>query len=225
MNSLSCHSGIRSDGRADRAAAQEEGRRHDVELEALLAQQARGRAGCSASPCSRSVIRDPPEVAAGRLDADPVRRADARRVRGPDRQDDVLLVQDLVVLEVVQERRRARGRARWSGTPRCPSPGAAALLQHADELGERHVVLRVFSIRMRVPRRQVNITIISARRRRAASSRPAGSSARWRPGRQVDDEERRDHGDRGPSGQCQHLQTTKKAITAVTTIVPVTAMP
>ena len=27
------------------------------------------------------------------------------------------------------------------------------------------------------------------------------------------------------SGQCQHRQTTKKAMTAVTTIVPVTAMP
>ena len=55
MNSLSCQSGMPewAAGRIERRD-EEERRRHDVELEALLAQERQRRAGCSAFPCSRS---------------------------------------------------------------------------------------------------------------------------------------------------------------------------
>ena len=67
--------------------------------------------------------------------------ADARLVDGLDRQDDVLLVQHLVVLEVVQERGgRGLGIARQEHG-RALDPVRRALLQHADELDERHVGL------------------------------------------------------------------------------------
>ena len=84
---------------------------------------------------------DPPEAVADGLDPDPIVVADARRIFGLDRQHHVLLVQDLVVLEVVQQ-----GGGRGLGIAgqehgRALHPMRLALLQHADELGQRHVDL------------------------------------------------------------------------------------
>ncbi len=127
-------------GGADRAPRQEERRRHDVELEALLAQLRQGPGNVGRLHVAE-LHHDLGEVRPDRLHPDAVRLARARRVHRLHREDDVLLVQHLVVLQVVQECGR-----RDLGVAREKDRGAAhvmrrALLQHGDELEERHVGL------------------------------------------------------------------------------------
>ncbi|MNJ32764.1 hypothetical protein D3C77_274380 [compost metagenome] len=127
-------------GRNDRAASQEEAGRHDIELQPLFATQAQ-RPGHVRRLHIAEGQGQPLEIVADRLDGHAVLVRDARPVRGVDRQDDVLLVQHLVVLEVVHQghgrhlgiRGQEDGRARRS----MRRTGA----QHLDQVGQRQAVL------------------------------------------------------------------------------------
>ena len=95
--------------RLERPAREKKRRRHDVELPAELA-------GNGQSPRHVRRLReakaqhDALESLADRLDADPLRGIDPRGIGGFDRQDDVVLMQHLEVLQAVEERGRGRGR-------------------------------------------------------------------------------------------------------------------
>jgi hypothetical protein len=92
------------DRRPQQSARQEERSRHDVELPTELARQREGAGDVwrfhEAEPQSH-----PGEGLADRLDRNALGRRHPRPVGGFDGQNDVLLVQHLVVLETVQQRR------------------------------------------------------------------------------------------------------------------------
>ena len=113
MNSRSCQRGMSglAAGRSERRD-----RKNDVDmmsncqpsLRAIAS--ARGTFGVSMKPKRK---RHAGEGLADRLDAHALVRIDARRIRGLDGEDDVLLVQHLVVLETVQQRGRRECPDRW----------------------------------------------------------------------------------------------------------------
>jgi hypothetical protein len=87
--------------------AEEERRRHDVELQALLARQSE-----AADDIRRFHVAERQhhqrDVGSDALDPYALWVACARLRRSPDREHDYILVENLIVLEVVQQRRRRR---------------------------------------------------------------------------------------------------------------------
>ena len=122
----------------DRAPRQEERRRHDVELPALLARDGKGLR--HVGPLHEAEMqREAHELVAHRLHLHPVVDLHARNVFVDDGQDHVVLVQHLVVLEIVQQRRRREIRVGGEehGGPRHDI--GRPLLEVLDQRLERHL--------------------------------------------------------------------------------------
>src|ERR1700694_2836624 len=201
------HSGMR--GRLERAPRQEERRRHDVELPAELSRD-RQRFRHVGRFHESEAQRDLGEGRADLFQPDPLGRIDPRRWRGFDGEDDIFLVQHLVVLEAVHQRRLRAGRFS-SIAPRSANGNSS---------------LRDFSNNSRLPRRQVYISSITTAPSANGTQPPSNTFKRF-AARNVRSRNRNGAiSAAAANGDHRHTrQMTTKPIIAVTTMVPVTEMP
>ena len=102
---------------------------------------------------------DPVEALAGAVDLEPVRRRDMRHVLDLHGQDQHPLVQHLVVLEIVQQRRRDGVRPRSTGRPRCRAPGAPSGRRLDEDVERKRVLVRAARASARRPVAQVVSTV------------------------------------------------------------------
>ncbi len=105
----------------------------------------------------------PAEIVRQPLDPDPVRVVDPRDGRGAHVHDDVVLVQDPVVLEVVQQRRRHDVGVAGQEDGGVGHAGRRAALELADQVDQRQAGVGLVEDQPRCPRTQVHIaTMIPA---------------------------------------------------------------
>ena len=142
------------------------------------------------------------------------------------RNDDVLLVQHLVVLEAVQQRRGRAFRIAGEKHRRPRNPLRRLSLQHAHQIVERRLEPAGFleqEPRAAPPRVHHQHDDAAERQRHPAAlddlEHVGGKKS------QIDEEERQHQRRRGDGDQRHIRQMTMKAIMPVTTMVPVTAMP
>jgi len=136
-------------------------------------------------------------------------------------------VQNLVVLEAVQQRGRRAVRIAGEEHRGARHALRRLLLQHGDE-GESSGVssLRVLSINRRVPRRQVYMTTITPPASASGTQPPSTTFMRLAARKVVSTMMKGAiRAMVAASDQCQTLRMTMNAMIAVTTMVPVTAMP
>jgi hypothetical protein len=159
MNSRSCHRGM-----PERTASLSVRRERKNELDMMsncqpslrAAASALGTFGLSIKP-KRSRIRE--NLSLIRMHA--LGRIDSRERRIIDRQNDVVFVQHLVVLQAVHQRCRRISRIAGEEHGRSWHAMRRLLLKIGHERIERHLALRVLSNKSRMPRRQVYITVMT----------------------------------------------------------------
>src|SRR5262249_51447313 len=168
-------------GKPERAPRKEERGRHDFELPAKLAgSRKRSR---HVWPLHKAETKSNPRKSlAHPRDLHALGRIDSRERRIIDRQNDIVFVQHLVVLQAVHQRSRCISRIAGEKHGRSWDAMRRPLLKTGHERIKRHLAFTRL-IKSRMPRRQVYITVITTHRALAGSSRPRAPSAGWHRGR------------------------------------------
>jgi len=130
------HPGLR--GRLQRAPRDKERRRHDIELPAELARDHQ-RLGHVRRFHETETQPDGRKFVADGFHPNPVGRVDARRLRGFNRQDHIVLVKHLVVLEIMQQRRRHEIRIAGEKNRGALDDVRRTLFEALDQILQRHL--------------------------------------------------------------------------------------